>query len=72
MNKIEKDFEEILEEDGMIQVIFQISQELVQDTDQISEESRILNIIVGSSFSLWQAIQRYKEIKNGKSIDYRS
>lgn len=72
MNKIEKDFEEILEEDGMIQVIFEISQELVQDIDQISEESRILNIIVGSSFSLWQAIQRYKEIKNGKSIGYRS
>ena len=62
--------DELLEDDGLILAIFSEAQELVQENEN-EKEMQALNMIVGSSFALFHAIQHYKEIKNGKSIKYR-
>lgn len=68
-DELETDFHEILEDDSMILVIFNMAQELVQEST--GKNAQALNMIVGSSFALYHAIQNYKEIKNGKSVGNR-
>lgn len=71
-NELEKEFKEIIQEDGLILVIFNMAQELVQIKEPETKEAQALNIITGSAFALLYAIKNYKEIKNGKSISNRS
>lgn len=71
MSNLEKEFKEFIDtDDAYIMVIFNIAQELVQEKE--GKEAQALNMIVGSSFALLNAIQNYKEIKNGKSIEHSS
>lgn len=72
MSNLEKDFNEVIEDEGQVMIIFSIAQELVQNKDPELKETQALNIIVGNSFALLHAIRNYKEIKNGKSIGYCS
>lgn len=72
ISELEKDLNECIEEIGIVIAMYSVSQELVRVKNPDSEETRLLNIIVGTSFALFQAAQRYKEIKNGKSIKHRS
>ena len=66
--ELETEFQEILSEDGLILLMFNMAQDLVQVKDPESKECQALNIIVGNAFALFHAIKNYKEIKNGKSI----
>lgn len=71
MDELEAEFKEAISEDGLILVIFNMAQELVQEKS--GKEAQALNIVVGSSFALLHAIQNYREVKeNGKSINNRS
>ena len=70
MSKLEKEFQEFIEDDAFVSVVFSMAQDLVQDPTLEADEAQALNIIVGSSFALVHAINNYKEIKNGKSINY--
>lgn len=69
----QRDFDRYLNEDeGLVSIIFDMAQTLVQDAEPENKETQALNIIVGSSFALLHAIKNYKEIRNGENIDYRS
>jgi hypothetical protein len=66
------ELQEIIEDDALISIVFNMAQELVQEQDPRLKEVQALNIIVGSSFALLHAIQNYKEIKNEQNSNYRS
>ena len=69
----QQDFDRYLNEDeGLVTIIFDMAQTLVQDAEPDSKETQALNIIVGSSFALLHAIKNYKEIRNGEDINHRS
>lgn len=70
--RLEAEFQEVIAEDGQLQVIFSMAQELVQDKDPELKEVQALNIIVGASFALLHAIRNYKEIKDGENVSYGS
>lgn len=65
--KIEKELKELLDDDSYVLIIFNLAQEIVQ-TCENQKEAEALNIITGSSFALYHAIQHYKEVKYGKSV----
>ena len=67
---LEAEFLEFIEDDAFALVVFNMAQDLVQESKD--KEAQALNMIVGSSFALYHAIQNYKEIKNGKSIKHGS
>lgn len=62
-NKLEKEFREVLDDDALILLIFNMAQDLVQIKEPESKECQALNIITGSAFALLHAIKNYKEIK---------
>ena len=68
--KLIKEFDNAIENEGQILLIFSMAQDLVQDLHD-GKEQQALNIITGASFALLHAIRNYKEIKNG-DIGYRS
>lgn len=67
---LEAEFLEFIEDDAFALVVFNMAQDLVQESKE--KEAQALNMVVGSSFALYHAIQNYKEIKNGKSIKHGS
>ena len=71
MSELEKEFLEFIDDDGYILILYNMTQDLVQD-EQNPKKQQLYNMIVGSSFALYHAIQMYKENTNGKSIKYRS
>lgn len=63
--ELEKELDNVLAESGIVTLIFSMTQDLLQTKK--GKEEQALNIIMGSSFALLNAINNYKEIKNGKS-----
>ena len=71
LEEIQKEFDAVLKEDGIIWLMFEMSQELQELPGTKEYEGQALGIIMGSAFSLLNAINIYKEIrKNGKSIKH--
>lgn len=71
--ELEKQFNEYIDgDDSYILVLFNMAQDLVQYKQKEPENARALNMIVGSAFALYHALQTYKEIENGKGIKHRS
>ena len=63
-NELETEFSELIDDDdAFVLLVFNMSQELVQEKS--GKEAEALNMIVGSSFALYHAINHYKEVKNG-------
>ena len=68
MKQLKAEFNELVEDnDALVLVLFNMAQDLVQDVED-TKEAEALNIITGSAFALYHALQHYKEVKNGKSV----
>lgn len=71
LEDVQEEFDALLKEDGIILLMFEMSQELQELPETKDSEKQMLSIIMGNSFALLNAINIYKEIrKNGKSVKH--
>ena len=68
---LKTEFNDLLKNDGYILILYNVAQQL---SDECKDDKQLmaLNMITGNAFSLYNALQHYKEIKNGKSISNSS